>query len=139
MTLSILVADTDAAFRTALCAGLRARGYAVLEAAGGPAAIRMLGETQPDIVVTEILMPEADGFEAIEALRARPAPSLAPLAIAPLVVAMCRNPNYAGLDLLLLASRLGADATLAKPFDANLLIETIRAARAGPRTVPGAA
>lgn len=121
MALSFLVADNDETFRSTLCAALRARGCAVEEAPHGAVAIRLLGDSGPDVVLTEILMPERDGFEVIAAVRTRRA--------APILIAMCAKPDYAGLDLLLLASRLGADAALAKPFDVKLLMETVTRAR----------
>lgn len=113
---SILVVDDDAPFRTALSRILRAAGHAVDEAADGAQALRVVEADTPDLLITDLVMPDNDGIELIVAVRkAHPAVRI-------LVI----SGRWIGdMSLLTMAARLGADATLAKPFSNEQLFETL--------------
>ena len=77
----ILVVD-DQRSNVELMAGvLKARGYDVLTAADGEAALEQVREAGPDIVVSDILMPGLDGYELCRRLRASPATALLPVVL----------------------------------------------------------
>lgn len=67
----VLVVDDDAAVRSLVCARLAREGYAVLEAADGEAALGLAAEQDPDLVITDIVMPGLGGREFVRRLRAR--------------------------------------------------------------------
>jgi len=58
----ILVVDDDATQRAILRHWLEQRGYQVIEAENGVEALRVARETPPVLVISDILMPEMDGF-----------------------------------------------------------------------------
>lgn len=65
----VLIADDDPAMRMLCAVNLRIEGLVVLEAADGRRALERARSERPDLVVTDVLMPELDGFELAEALR----------------------------------------------------------------------
>lgn len=67
----VLVVDDDAAVRGLVCARLVREGYAVLEAADGDTALAVAHEKNPDLVITDIVMPGLGGREFVRRLRAR--------------------------------------------------------------------
>lgn len=69
--ISILIIDDAAFSRRMLRKYIEAEGYTVLEATNGKEAIEMVHEHQPDCILTDLLMPEMDGFQLIQALRAK--------------------------------------------------------------------
>jgi CheY-like chemotaxis protein len=69
--ISILIIDDAAFSRRMLRKYIEAEGYTVLEATNGKEAIEMVQEHQPDCILTDLLMPEMDGFQLIQALRAK--------------------------------------------------------------------
>ena len=115
MTASILVIDDQPEIRDALAEVLRAVGYRVDTAIDGADGIRVIQRRGYDLIVTDILMPNNDGLEVLAAAR-RICPRTPVLAIS--------EPHFhgGGLDLLRLASRLGADGTLPKPVQADRLL-----------------
>lgn len=64
----VLIAD-DPAIRMLCAVNLQIEGLVVLEAADGRRALERARSERPDLVVTDVLMPELDGFELAEALR----------------------------------------------------------------------
>jgi PAS domain S-box-containing protein len=70
--LTVLVVDDEGKARKLLCDLLGAEGMTVVEAGGGREALRLLGEVQPDLVLLDLLMPDADGFEFVRAVRGDP-------------------------------------------------------------------
>jgi len=65
----ILVVDDDAAVRELLRRILEKEGYRVVEATNGRAALEALAKTAPGLILLDLMMPEMDGFELVEALR----------------------------------------------------------------------
>jgi CheY-like chemotaxis protein len=114
---SILVAESDAGFRTAICRALRTGGYTVGEACDGAQALYALRTRTSDLLITDIVMPSLDGFELISAAK-REYGSLQ-------IIAMSSPGRIAGLDLLGVAMTLGANETLAKPFTTHQLFEAV--------------
>ena len=65
----VLVVDDEPQIRRALSLNLRARGYAVLEAGTGEAALQAVATEHPDLVLLDLGLPKIDGFDVIEGLR----------------------------------------------------------------------
>jgi CheY-like chemotaxis protein len=107
MAARVLVVDDDPAMRAMVERVLRPAGYAVLAAANGEEALRVLEHGGVDVVLTDLLMPDMDGIELIRTLAAR-APDL------PVVTLSGADASGPG-NLLRAAQMLGAVATLAKP------------------------
>lgn len=75
----ILLVDDDAIIRLAFGAKLRARGHRVAEAKGGAEALALVVQETPDLVVTDVMMPEMDGWALVRTLRSLPPMALVPV------------------------------------------------------------
>lgn len=127
MTQSILVVDDDMDVREMLCRMLEQDGYEVTPAEGGREALERLDSLAPDLVITDVVMPEVDGFEVLLKLRL-----LAPGAGALVMSGGGRaNPEI----YLETARRLGASAVLRKPFTRAEMLEAVHRVLA-PRNAP---
>jgi PAS domain S-box-containing protein len=71
--LRILVVDDDSDARELLQDVLEQAGAVVTTAEGGPAALRMMGESIPDVLLSDLGMPGMDGFDLLAAVKASPA------------------------------------------------------------------
>jgi len=69
---TILIAEDDPASREFIAEILRGRGYQVVEACNGAAALKLFQRHHPDLVVIDIQMPELDGFAVLRQLRHLP-------------------------------------------------------------------
>lgn len=111
---SVLLVDDDPDFREmARIAFLRA-GYDVLEAENGNAALAIMAGHAVDLVVTDIIMPEADGYEVI--LRLKEQQSRPPL------IAVTGGSLRLRMELPGMARLLGAEAAFEKPVDLKALL-----------------
>lgn len=66
----VMVVDDEAAVRTVLERGLAKRGYRVTTAADGEDALRLLGQHDVDVVISDVMMPRMSGIEFADALAA---------------------------------------------------------------------
>lgn len=66
---SVLVVDDAAFSRRMLRKYVEAEGCKVLEASNGQQALEMAQQHQPDCILTDLLMPDLDGFQLLESLR----------------------------------------------------------------------
>lgn len=114
----ILVVDDSADMRVSLQALLELEGYAVRTAGNGREALVEQRSNSADVLVTDLFMPESDGFEAIDAFR-REFPRTR-------IVAVSGGGRRLGKDYLATADLLGVDATLEKPLDVDELLRTLR-------------
>jgi len=106
---------------------LRRAGYAVATFTKGTEALRYLEHNPAGVVVTDVFMPEMDGFEVLKEVRRR-FPELPIIGVSgggPLMP-MC-------LDAM---QSLGANATFAKPVDADALLIAIARLSATPTDRP---
>jgi CheY-like chemotaxis protein len=114
----ILLAEDDADFRLALKLALEAAGYAVEIAANAQEALAAQRRQPAHVLVTDIFMPEGDGFEAIDGFR-REFPATR-------IVVVSGGGQRGKADYLAAARLAGVDATLQKPFEIEVLLETLR-------------
>src|SRR5438105_14197860 len=114
----ILIADDNVALRQTLKLALESAGYEVRLAADGGEAFALQNEKPADVLITDIFMPENDGFEAIDRFRkAFPGTK---------IVAMSGDAKRAKREYLSDAALIGVDATLKKPFQVGTLLHTLR-------------
>ena len=124
--LSILVADDEEYIRLLIQQWLEAAGHHVACAATGQEAAALLALMQFDLAVTDILMPEGDGFDLIAELK-KMQPTARILAISG------GGRIIAFEDCLKLAQGLGAHAAITKPFDQLQFMAGVKLALAPPR------
>lgn len=110
----ILLVDDDPDFRAMVATAFTRAGFSVREATNGKAALAVLREHPVDLIVTDIIMPEADGYEVI--LRLQAMPSRPPL------IAMSGGSLRLRMELPSMARLLGADAAFEKPLDLPALL-----------------
>jgi two-component system response regulator HydG len=67
----ILVAEDDGGVRVGLVANLELEGYEVTEAQDGARALELLAEREFDLVISDVVMPKANGVEVLRGLKAR--------------------------------------------------------------------
>jgi len=119
---SILLVDDNDDARVTVARILEMAGYGVIQAPNAKVASALLKEQVPDLVITDIFMPEGDGFEMLNELRERQ-PKIP-------VIAISGGGTQQGLDVLAIAERLGAKKVLNKPFARRQLLEAITEALA---------
>ena len=112
----ILLIDDDPGIRDSLTLMLGTAGHTVETAANGRAGIDLAARARFDLVITDVLMPEMDGAEAVRALRQLPQP--------PRILVMTGG-SVLGADLMALAGDYGVDASIAKPFRPKELFAVI--------------
>ena len=66
----ILLVDDDAAVRDSIAMVLEGAGFEVDQADQGATGMRLLRAHEPDLVITDILMPQKEGIETIREIRA---------------------------------------------------------------------
>ncbi len=66
---SVLVCEDDRNIRRLMCEYLTQDGYTVLESSNGEEALGVFSENHVDLLVTDIMMPEMDGFELVREIR----------------------------------------------------------------------
>src|SRR5437763_1386775 len=115
----ILVVDDEPQITRVLRRGLMTHGYDVRAAADGRSALQMLGEWPPDLVVTDLSMPNMDGIELCRKLR-----SFSQL---PIIVLSVRGEERTKVEAL----DAGADDYVTKPFGIEELLARRR--RGGTR------
>jgi CheY-like chemotaxis protein len=119
----ILVADDDEDLRELLRLMLAKMGHEVILAKNGKEAQALCTEQLPDLVLTDLIMPEREGLETIGSLR-QAWPHLK-------IIAMSGGARMNAGDLLKIAKLMGAKAALAKPFSNQELQKTIETVLAG--------
>jgi DNA-binding response OmpR family regulator len=111
----ILVADDDRDLRDLVGFTLTQAGYLVIKAPDGPAALRAVAEEAPDLVILDINMPGASGFQVCDAIRRD--------SRVPVMMLTVRGEE----EDLVRALELGADDYLNKPFSPRTLLARAKA------------
>ncbi|HEV7975569.1 response regulator [Amycolatopsis sp.] len=113
---TVLVVDDEPQIVRALRINLTARGYRVITAHDGTAALRAVAETKPDVVVLDLGLPDMDGNEVIAGLRG--------WTTVPIIVLSARGDSSDKVQAL----DAGADDYVTKPFGMDELLARLRAA-----------
>lgn len=111
-----MIIEDDELLLAQLGRRFRQAGYEVDLAEDGAVAMDRFWAQRPDVVVTDIVMPNREGIETIRELR-RVAPQLP-------IVAMSAGVRGAQ-DCLRIAELMGAQVVFPKPFDINSMLEAI--------------
>jgi two-component system KDP operon response regulator KdpE len=112
----ILVVDDEPQITRVLRTSLFTHGYDVRTAADGVSALETFGDWHPDLVVTDLAMPDMDGLELCRRLRA--------VSQVPIIVLSAKGDERAKVGAL----DLGADDYVTKPFGIDELLARMRAA-----------
>ena len=106
----VLVIEDDWKQRVLIAALLNQAGHEAIEAANGREGLALYERHRPDAVICDIVMPEMDGLETIQALGGR----------APVIAVSGAGPGY-----LFDALAFGAAKVLEKPFDQTALLRAV--------------
>jgi DNA-binding response OmpR family regulator len=125
--MKILIADDDRDLLSLIAFALMQAGYMVVRAIDGPGAISAFEAESPDLVVLDINMPGASGFQVCEAIRLK--------SRVPIMMLTARGEE----EDLVRALELGADDYLNKPFSPRTLLARTKALlrRAGVESSTG--
>jgi len=114
--IKVFIAEDNAVNRELLRELLESRGYTVVEACDGEEALRMIEQTQPDILLLDIGMPVLDGFAVVRQLRQNPRLSALP------AVAVTAYAMQGDRERIL---NSGFDGYLSKPINPHSLAEEL--------------
>jgi len=123
MKAKILLAEDDPNIRLGLVATLESEGYAVTAAGDGAQALRLFGQERFDLVVLDIMMPKASGYDVCRDLRARGAR-------VPVLFLTAKGEEVDKVVGL----KLGADDYVTKPFGVRELRPRVEALLRRSRT-----
>ncbi|MGC1617322.1 MAG: sigma-54 dependent transcriptional regulator [Candidatus Acidiferrum sp.] len=113
MSATILIVDDEANLRKTLAEIFSARGYSIMEAQDGAAAVLLLRDATPDLIFSDWRMPEMGGEELLQHLRGDPR-----LSTIPLIVITAFGSSHSAIE----AVRLGAYDFVTKPFDLDEIV-----------------
>jgi len=115
----ILVIDDDIQGNQMVCRILKNAGYEVNSAFDGVEGVKLFMQERPDLVITDLFMPEKEGLETIMELRQADKKVR--------IMAITGGaPNMNMADLLDTAEMLGADALMAKPFHMETFLQRVK-------------
>ena len=117
MAQTVLVVDDDPDICEIVRVNLEGAGYDVVVAADGAAGLAAAREILPDLIILDVLLPELDGWQVLEALERDPA-----TAGRPVVMLTCKGDDQDVLRGL----GLGAVEYLTKPFYPENLVASVR-------------
>src|SRR3954447_9125061 len=116
MIAKILIAEDDANIRQGLVATLESEGYAVVPASDGAQALKLFPQEKFDLVLLDVMMPKASGYDVCRELRAKGARM-------PVLFLTAKGEEVdKGVGL-----KLGADDYVTKPFGVHELLARIEA------------
>lgn len=123
----VLIVEDEPRLSSTLAIGLRAEGFAAVEAANGIDGLWQATENDFDVVVLDIMLPGLNGYEVLRRMRARSVWT-------PVLMLTAKDGEYDQTD----AFDLGADDYLTKPFSFIVLVARLRALvrRAAPHKPP---
>ncbi len=121
----ILVVDDEPQLTRVLRTGLKSRGYEVRAAADGLAGFEAFNDWHPDLVITDLAMPNVDGLELCRRLRA--------VSQVPIIVLSAKGEEKTKVEAL----DLGADDFVTKPFGIDELLARVRASLRRANAPPG--
>jgi two-component system, OmpR family, KDP operon response regulator KdpE len=121
----ILVVDDEPQLRRVLRTGLNSRGYEVRTAADGLSAVETFRDWDPNLVITDLSMPNVNGLELCRRLRT--------FSQVPIIVLSVSGEEKTKIEAL----DIGADDFVTKPFGIDELLARVRAAlRRAPTAAP---
>jgi putative two-component system response regulator len=113
----ILLVEDDALLLDVMCTILEAEGFEIQPANNGKQALELFVNTMPDLIISDIMMPEMDGYELLQSVRSLPNGVTVPFLF------LSARTERADVSR---ARSLGVDDYLFKPFDPPELINAVR-------------
>lgn len=124
----IVVAEDNDITQEVICDALESRGFQAIAADNGKEALEIILDAEPDLVITDYIMPEMDGLQLIRALKAREATRDIPI----LMLTSVDN-----VESELMVMKAGADEYLPKPIDRRKFLQRVESlARRIPNQLP---
>ena len=117
MSKKILAVDDSKTMREMVSFTLKGAGYEVVEAEDGKAALTTLNGGKVDAIITDLNMPNMNGFELIRAVRANPAYKFTP------ILMLTTEGDAAKKEE---GKAAGATGWIVKPFNPEKLIEVVK-------------
>ncbi len=117
MTENLLLVDDEPGLREAVQAYLEDSGFNVVTASNAQTAWQTLEDYSPDLVITDVMMPQVDGYQFLNQLRADPRFRKLPVVF--LTARGMTKDRIQGYDA-------GCDAYLSKPFDPDELVSIVK-------------
>ena len=117
---SVLLIDDDPAARRLFTDVLAREGHSVRASPDGQVGLQQFKQARPDVVVTDLIMPNREGIETIRAMRAFD-PSVP-------IIAISGNAGAKFMNFLKVAKLSGAVLTLEKPFRPEELVGAVNTA-----------
>lgn len=114
---TILVIEDDPTTASLLEMTLNSEGYQVLTAPNGLWGLKMARSALPDLILLDLMLPEMDGFEVLNRLRADPQTADVPV----LILSAKDQPSDRRA-----ADKIGADAYLVKSYEKAELLDLVR-------------
>jgi DNA-binding response OmpR family regulator len=114
----ILVIDDDALVRNTILRILKASGFEVILAEDGVKGMAAFRKEMPDLIITDIIMPEQEGIQTIVQMR-RERPDTK-------IIAISGGGRIGNADFLSMARSLGANDIVSKPFTPQKLVSSVR-------------
>jgi PAS domain S-box-containing protein len=128
---SILIAEDRPVDRLFLATLLGYQGHGILEASDGVEALALVQSQQPQLVISDILMPTMDGYEFVRRMRAIPAVAATPV--------IFYTATYHEREARALAERCGVRDIITKPSEPEVILAKVDAVLGRPRTGTGTA
>lgn len=116
----ILIIDDEPSIRSLLLKMLEREGYSVMAASDGKEGMKIVSELHPDLVITDIIMPEKEGIEIIREIK-KGFPGIP-------VIAMSGGGRNSPASYLNVAKLLGANAIFEKPIEREKLLLAVKKA-----------
>lgn len=113
----IMIIDDEEPVREALSSVMEAAGHETCAIADGRGCFAFLDTFQPDLVITDLFMPDMEGMQTIYELR-KLRPGLP-------IIAMSGAERFGGMNYLTTAERLGASHSIPKPVSPRSLLDAI--------------
>ena len=113
----ILIIDDNSAVRTTMARILELAGYETLTAADGNEGLIRMRQDLPDLIITDIIMPEKEGIETIRQMLVEQPTAK--------IMAVSGGGRHANMDFLEVARKLGAMDVLEKPFEPEELVNRV--------------
>ena len=117
MAKHVLVVDDSSAVRQSVSFVLTQAGYSVAEAEDGVQAMDKLGDPKPDLIVTDVNMPNMDGIELVRKVRDQDETKYVP------VVVLTTESQDSRMEE---GKSAGATGWIVKPFDSDKLLNVVR-------------
>jgi DNA-binding response OmpR family regulator len=116
--IKILIIDDDDLMRLTIKSTLKKFGCAVIEAENGNRGVTLFKNERPNLVITDMLMPDKEGLETISEIRA-----IDPKAK---IIAMSGGGSSKNMKFLQLAEKMGASRIMSKPIKPDELLSAVK-------------